>query len=499
MNTFTLRLRFLAIAATALSLLLPTGSAAQGSSAAAWRDLTLADVEAAHDIITRNHPAAVAIAGDSAFRRDLEAAYAAARVRAREVASYEGWLATLRAFAVAFGDPHISLQTRLTTSTVGWPGFVVARRGDSTIVASRDSSDQDLPPLGAELVSCDGVPADQFGRTRLGVFRGTWDVPSQRVRTTPFLLVDDGNPFLQPAKTCVVRDGGGNRSINIRWRSIATTALAERIRDASPVGSAGFEVRRSGPGWWIGIQSLGGSVAQVLDSVNAHVVEIRSAPYVVVDVRGNGGGNSEWARRLAVLLAGDARTAAAMRAAESEQDGTLCGVSWRASPDVEQTLEGYIRNMGPRLGDAAIAQWRRELDSIRVARKEGRDLAPAPRSCAPLAQRAETVTLPASLMKGRLLLLTDHACFSSCLLLAGLFREIGVLHVGEGTDFSTRYMEVRGFPLPSGLGSFATLQKAAFGMPARLGPFGPERAYPGRMDDTKGLEEWVRRLVSGSQ
>ena len=100
-------------------------------------------------------------------------------------------------------------------------------------------------------------------------------------------------------------------------------------------------------------------------------------------------------------------------------------------------------------------------------------------------------------MKGKLVLLTDHACFSSCLMLAGLFRAIGALHVGEGTDFSTRYMEVRGFPLPSGLGSFATLQKAGFGMPMRLGPFEPEVPYPGRIDDTRAIEAWIADMVRG--
>jgi len=483
------------LAVVAVALCTPSGAGAQDAAASAWRDLTLADAEAAYGIIARNHPAAAVPAGDSAFRRTLEAARTAAQGRAREVRSYEGWLATLRAFAVAFDDPHIALHTRLSLGSVRWPGFVVARLGDATVVASRDTTDASLPAAGAILVSCDGVPADQYGRTRLGVFRGTWDVASQRVRTTPFLLVDDGNPFLPPARQCVVLERGVERTIELRWRSATVSALQDRLRDASPVGSAGFEVRRAGDGWWIGIQSLGGRVQSVLDSVAARVTEIRAAPWVVVDVRGNGGGNSEWANRLAIQLVGQERTNAAMRLAERQFASGMCGTSWRASADVEQTIEGYIRDMGPRLGEASINQWRRELDSVRVARQEGRELAPAPRNCAPTAQQNAATVLPAALMKGKLVLLTDHACFSSCLMLAGLFRAVGALHVGEGTDFSTRYMEVRGFPLPSGLASFATLQKAGFGMPMRLGPFEPEIPYPGRIDETRAIEAWIMSLV----
>lgn len=486
----------LVLRASALCLGFSSGVRAQTSSAAAWRDLTLADVEAAYSIIARNHPAAAVAAGDSAFRQTLARARAAAQGRAREVTTYEGWLATLRAFAVAFDDPHISLGPRLSPGTTRWPGFVVTRVGGATVVASRDSTDTSLPAPGAILVSCDGIAADQYARTRLGVFRGIWDVASQRVRNTPLLLVDDGNPFLPPASQCIVRENGADRTIELRWRSIQLIPLQERLREASPVGYAGFDVRRVGDGWWIGIQSLGGRVQAVLDTVVAHVAEIRSAPWVVVDVRGNGGGNSEWGNRLAIELVGQERTAASMRRAERTFESGMCGTSWRASADVEETLEGYIRDMGPRMGEASTNQWKRDLDSVRVARSQGRELAPQPRTCLPANENNGDIALPAPLMKGKLILLTDHACFSSCLMLAGLFRAIGALHVGEGTDFSTRYMEVRGFPLPSGLGSFSTLQRAGFGLPMRLGPFEPEIPYPGRMDDSRAIEGWIQRIVT---
>lgn len=485
------------IGAAALMTMGASAASAQSSSATAWRELTLADLQAAHDIIARNHPAATPTARDSAFRFGLAEGLRAGRERAASVSSYEGWLATLRAFAVGFQDPHISLGTRLSITSVRWPGFVVGRRGAATVVASRDTSTApDLPALNAELVSCDGVPIETYAEQRLGVFRGTWDVASQRVRTTPWLLVDDGNPFLPPARACAVRERGRERTVELRWRTVAAASLQERVREAAPVGRAGFGVRRAGQGWWIALQSLGGEAAAVIDSVDRRAEALRASPWVVVDVRGNGGGSSQWAVRLATTLMGDARVQAAMRRGEQQSTGELCGTSWRASAEVEETLEGYIRNLGPRLGPASVAQWQRELDSLRAARREGRELAPAPRTCSPATRSAANDSLPPSRMQGRLVLLTDHACFSSCLLMTGLFRLIGALHVGEGTDFSTRYMEVRGFPLPSGLGTFATLQKAAFGMALRLGPFEPEVAFPGRMDDTAALETWIQQLMT---
>lgn len=475
-----------------------TGAAGQERSAAAWRELTLADVEAGSAIISRNHPAAVPATGDSTFRVTLANAIQAARTRAGGVTSYEGWLATLRAFVVSFGDPHISLQTRLSPSSVRWPGLVVGRQGEFTVVVSRDSTRAaELPEVGARLVSCDGIPGEQLGRDRLGVFRGTWDVASQRVRTTPALLVDDGNPFAPPLTHCVFSIRGAESETVLRWRSIATTALQERLRDAAPIGRAGFVVRRAGEGWWIGVEALNDRVKPVLDSVAARLAAIRSAPWVVVDVRGNGGGSSTWGERLASQLVGEARVTEAIRRAQAAMRGELCGTSWRASPDVEETLEGYIRNLGPGLGQGAIDEWRRELDSVKAARAAGRPLGPAPRPCPPAAAPGRPASdLPVSAMTGRLVLLTDHACFSSCLQMAAVFRLIGAIHVGEATDFSTRYMEVRGFPLPSGLGSVATLQKVSFSAPYRLGPYEPAHLYPGRIDDTSGLERWIQQVTA---
>lgn len=481
----------------AASCLLTTSLPAQEQAAAAWRELTRADLEAAHDILRRNHPGAAAATGDTAFQRALASGLDAGRRRAALVTSYEGWLATLRAFAVAFDDPHISHSPRLALNRVRWPGFVVARRGDATVVAARDSTDATLPAPGSRLLSCDGQSVDQLSRDRLGTFRGTWDVAAQRVRNTPLLLVDDGNPFLPAASRCVVVNAGAERTIELSWRAITPAQLQPWLREAQAAGRAGFGVRRVGDGWWIGVESLNDRVQGVLDSTNAHLQEIRQASWVVVDVRGNGGGSSEWGRRLAALLAGDGLTSAVQRQLEGgARTDTRCGASWRASADVEVTIAGYIRDLGPRLGPQVTGQWTRELEAVRAARAAGRELAPEPRTCAAGTGGTATSALPPSAMRGRLVLVTDHVCFSSCLIMAPLFRAIGALHVGEGTDYSTRYMEVRAFPLPSGLGSFSTLQRVSFDSPARLGPFDPEVPFPGRVDDTAALEAWIRTLVS---
>lgn len=474
-----------------LATVLAAPAAAQTPSAGAWRELTLADLEAARDLLVRNHPGTAAETGDADFLRTLERGYEAARRRAGQVSAYEGYAATLTGFAVSLGDPHIRFRTSLTHRTVQWPGFVLARRGGVTVVGARAAgTDSLLPAVGAVAVSCDGTPIADLARERLGTFRGDWTVEAHRVRYTPLLLVDDGNPFLTPPARCVIDEPAGQRTVELRWRPIAPADLQNEFRRAVPPARAGYLLRRVGDGWWIGMEGMNPQVAPLLDSVRAHLEALRAAPWVVVDVRGNGGGSSEWGRRLAALLVGEERTGQAMESLARAAADQRCGASWRASEDVEHTLEGYIRDLGPQLGPEATARFRAELLAVREARRAGRELAPAPERCEPESASRPSAA-PPSRMSGSLILLTDQACFSSCLSMTMLFLALGARQVGEATDYSTHYMEVRDFPLPSGLGTFSTLQKVAFAAPRRLGPFEPAVKFPGRMDDRAALEAWI--------
>ena len=94
-------------------------------------------------------------------------------------------------------------------------------------------------------------------------------------------------------------------------------------------------------------------------------------------------------------------------------------------------------------------------------------------------------------MKGRLILLTDNLCFSSCLAVADDFRTLGAFHIGQTTDAATRYVDVREEYLPSGYSMFSTLQSVDPGAPSQVGPFQPVLTYDGDIADTAALEKWV--------
>jgi hypothetical protein len=89
-----------------------------------------------------------------------------------------------------------------------------------------------------------------------------------------------------------------------------------------------------------------------------------------------------------------------------------------------------------------------------AAQSAGEPLSDAP----PCTKTAAHQSAPPSELKGRLFLLTDNSCFSSCLILVDDFKRLGATQIGRATDANTHYQEVRDQLLPSGLVKFSTQQ-----------------------------------------
>ncbi|MDP2763658.1 MAG: hypothetical protein Q8O54_02335, partial [Brevundimonas sp.] len=154
----------------------------------------------------------------------------------------------------------------------------------------------------------------------------------------------------------------------------------------------------------------------------------------------------------------------------------------------------HVRAFAARAQDPQTARYYETLaDDIDRAIAEGRPFDEPVPDCAPGEPTAAAAPAPA--YQGRVFIVTDHACFSSCLLMVRDFRALGATHVGEATNASTRYMEVREIVLPSGLINFSTLQKVVVGEDADIGPFTPAFTFPGRMSDTPALEAWIAGLM----
>lgn len=457
---------------------------ASSEAAGAWRTLTRVDVDAAYRLLKDNHPGAAPEAADPAFVATLEAGHTKALQRAAAVRDLAGYRATLAEFAHGMGDAHISTALVVTQRTLAWAGVIPEWRGGRWVVRASEPRITGRDLTGAELVSCDGRPAEAFATQALA-FHATPGVEAFRVLFGGWVLVDDGNPFVRRPSQCVFRQGGALVTQPMTWTDIAEADLRARYWKRN-FGEAGFGVRKAGSGYWIAVGELSAKAQPVIDAAKAEAEAIRQAPFVVVDLRGNGGGDDAYGMALAQVLYGAPYVEAVLGPESGPGD---CATSFRASSGNLKAL-GHAARAFEKSGDqAGMRAYDKAVADIRAAQARGQAFS-APTKCPPRGAPKSGAGL--SLAHGPvLLLLTDAACFSSCIGTVDFFRRLGAAQVGQPTAGDTHYSEYRQETLPSGLSFFSTLQALTPDMPAHIGPFAPRISFDGDMADTKALEAWV--------
>lgn len=464
----------------------PLGAKQPTGAARAWIELARADVAAALQLIEGSHPGATVELGDTGFQQLLRTARANADRRLPMVRDYYGHAALINGLANDFRDGHIWSNPILSSSRRTWAGIIMARRGGQWVVGTQEPAQGEPDLKGARLIACDGIDAKAFAAARTGAFYAHPDIEADMAGRAYTLLLDDRNPFAARPVSCRFAIAGGQTvDHRLNWRPVAARTLEKAIGETLEPANAGMGLTHFAGGQWIAIETFSNAAAEVVSQVRVAQDTLRAAPMVVLDLRGNSGGNSQYAIDIARVLAGDARVAAAVR-----PSGNCSGTYWRVSPDNAAALRKFASELPVDRAPEWVAQSQALDRAVTAGRVFSPDLPACARAPSPPAKPAK---LPPSAMNGRLVLLTDRACFSSCLIAVDLFRRLGALHVGEATDMSTRYMEVREIVLPSGLRTFSTLQKVALGT-GDYGPYAPSLAYPGALNDDAQLKAWVAAL-----
>jgi hypothetical protein len=465
----------------------PAAAPGASRSAAFWRASAVDDVEAAYRMLRADHPGAAAEVGDLEFQRTLEEAHARASTAAPEVDSFAGYAATLARFANAFGDKHVRSRPVLEVSRPDWTGLIVSRRGTHWVVADAEQGSPVGTLQNAELVSCDGRTPDDWGEQILGHYRADWSIEAQRIQAAPWLLISEGNPFVPRPKSCVFAQAGmADRSVELDWRHISRSILAARMDKVSLFGAAGFGVRKVGGGYWIAVQELTDNAVPVVAEVKAHAAELRASPFVVLDLRGDGGGSSMFGDEIAAAILGESYVRAVVGDTVSDCGGEII----RVSADNLRQLQMYHDVIGPKRGPEFIETFTDLLNRAKAAQAAGRGFT-GPLSC-PTKPKPPR---PARTYRGRLFVLTDGVCFSSCLDVVSNWRDLGAMQLGQTTDADTHYTEVRDDLMPSGLSTFSTMMGVDLASPPREGPFVPSEIYDGDIRDTAAVEAWVLRIA----
>ena len=479
-----------------LAMLLFLG-AGPDSASAAWASLAAADVRAFCGDIRGVHPGMVDPLSPR-FADQVDRACGVAESRARDARSFLDWMEIMQGLVTSFRDGHTGIAFTVTPTQLRWPGFLIDGQGGRWVVrrpASATTTNEG-PADGAELVACDGQPAETFLETQLDEKTVDWSKEPERIRQAfrAFTTYRLTGPV--PATQCRFRRDGRVVDVSLAWRPVSTIAmqplLAPYLRRGAtsrPI-AVGFAPDRHA---WVQIGNFKDETA--LKALEAELLakqaRLRTAPYVVFDLRGNGGGNSTWGGRFASILWG-ADAVEGRRLAQQSSNPADHGKYWRRSRAAAAKMHAAgaeYAAQGPDFAD--IAKYWRELgDTIAAAKEDGlyQD------ECCRPKPRPSVVPAPAYARK--VFVLTDAGCFSSCVVVMNTLKRMGAIQVGEASGQNEVYGESVGpFDLPSGLGWYRIPVSIIRQPRSSLGGLPPDVRWPGAMDDDRGLRAWIAGLA----
>ena len=478
-------------AAVLTALLLGSPAAAQAPD---WAAVLRQDAQGLHDVYLDSHPGPVD-PREPEFRVALEAGLKAALARADQTTTYGGYRAAMSEYVAAFNDGHVQMGPTDTAPPLptAWPGFLTRMTLDDRHVVAVRLEEASAPPLGAELVSCDGKPAAALAERRVARVQGRWNLRVQRFFRGPRLFVDYGDPWAAPPRSCDFAVGGATRTYGLAWRPIAPSELTPQLTKAigrfmAPVQMHAFGPRR----WWISLGSFDSTpgsdsakkLTALLAEVDARKAELRAAELIVLDLRGNNGGSSHYSERIAQAIWGPDWTAA-----RAVQTGA---VDWRASQANIDYFARFAADLKAQPGhdEQQVAWVESVVAGMRGAKARGEALWREPAE--PESKRRANAA-PAT--RAKVVFVTDSACASACLDAADLWRAAGAVHVGHETGADSLYMDVRPQTLPSGYLRVTVPMKVYRDRPRGSNvPYRPHVAFPGDLADTGALETWILQL-----
>lgn len=444
----------------------------------AWMQAARSDIEAAYRILADNHPGMVDPANPN-FPTLLNQARLNALSLVPRVDGPAPYMFTIDRFTATLQDGHAGVFARLPQEVdwkSRWPGFLVTWRGDGLLV---HHSEEANVPVGARILNCDGQSIDTLMRERVFAFQHGLDQPGIWWSDGRNLLLDHGNPFLEPLKRCEIQTPDGqHRQIVLEWRSLPESAQrfiwSVTNGDRLPVGLQWREDR-----WpWVAMPTFQPDESEVqaydelIQAIESQRERLLAAPAIVLDLRHNQGGNSQWSVRVASALWGAGRVER-RRAALYARTQTL----WRAS----QENTNHVESLAEQLKEAGMTELLPEIrrigDGMRTALAKGEpffneDAQNDTESKPSMQEASRDLDSDPPPLTAPVFVIVPPQCASAGLDAIDTFKLFpNTRLIGAPSSADSTYMEIRLQDLPSGLGKVIVPNKVYVNRPRGNGEY----------------------------
>lgn len=255
----------------------------------------------------------------------------------------------------------------------------------------------------------------------------------------------------------------------------------------------------NGEGAWVSLPFFSVKNQTHVESFQAIINQLptlRTKKYVVLDVRGNGGGQSYWGTQVLKGLFGKSYIEEIFNSVGYAYD------EWRVSKENLAVLKTkYLPFVREKMGEHSPEfQYIEEtISAMKHELEKGRNGLVKSMYKPVVPEKAITPPQP-SLYNGKVILLTDGWCGSSCLTFVGEVLHLpNVLHVGQETSEYSPYVEARQVELPSKNGTFAFPMKVLRNSTQKPNqPYVPTLIYPGDINATPQLKEWLESYLKSN-
>lgn len=462
-----------------------------------WQQMAQRDLIHLKHLIEENHPGFVDSKNPD-FKRWFSKGYSAASARIKSIDGYHGHYFLLSEFINGFKDGHLNLVPRLDIKFVRWPGFILAKRKGQYQVHYQtiDNRFKKMPPVGAELVKCGKQTPDYFMNENVFPYFSRGVFPSSWIAHAPLMLIDFNNPFIQIPNRCEFRHNGKTNSYALHWQNVAKSQIWPVVK------AAGFGKRmkpnsrklKNNQGHWITIPTfaLAGEHVNELQHIIRQLPSFQNNQQIVLDMRGNSGGSTEWGDRILKSLFGPIYVAYM----ESELDSGKQYIEYRASKSNYQHFKAMLPMIAEQYGSTSRF-YKHFVNAVKGLEQALLSDKPFYRSDINMKRAINSykgkIVNP---VKGKVFVLTDGACGSACLgFLDKLLQADNVIHVGLPTSGDTIYMDLNRAQLPSGLFILNYATKVYRNRIRGHNEFyTPKHLWQGNMTDTNAIEQWIETL-----
>ncbi|MDA8130446.1 MAG: S41 family peptidase [Elusimicrobia bacterium] len=397
-------------------------------------------------------------------RYSTETAALAAAAYDAEMAAAPGckgkidYIRGVKRYIASYHDPHLTLNfdpawlkgTGLAMKKLNGRYFVIAKIGGMASPGEVEAGD--------ELVSCGGKPPLDILESEVLPFEAFYNKEAalyQYAKRGLFLRSD----VTEGEETaCLFRKGNKTFGAKLKWQQVDGHELLE-YKNAYVRGPVYKFERIEGVPWitFSTFDPKNPEEAGLLSEFVEDVKKLRGEKIIVLDMRGNGGGNSDWGARWLKNLIGYSPVL----------PGRALIWASKANADYyESFMKKYFAEAS--LSPQEKEDWKGFVDCIKSRPDTFLE-------CDSKLEHPDAKTERTG-FKGRILLITDAGCFSSCedfvltLRLTGLMTQLGL-----ATNASTAFGEIRvGVKTPSGFAKLNFPQKVFLIEGMGQGPLKPD-------------------------